>query len=353
MALGERIARAIRRDEPFHVYMVLPVHPEGKLDDITIVGQIHWTMQSLVFADHSLINLVRRAIAARAKCKNKFSTDEVWKQALQDAGKLVGKNAPYEKVTEEQWSKYLTLLNLRTCEEVGGYVRTEQVYIHSKLLIVDDRHIIMGSANINDRSQNGSRDSEIAVMLLDTEEEQKPLHNRTTHVNKLARKLRIDLWKKHFALKGGNSIVKPATSMEAFLEKPAAAATIQAVQGLASDNTDIYTEAFSHIPWSVTKGDIKAGASIWPVCPMDQTGATAASYAALMPFSKEFWNRKKVIPPKGIKGFITKLPIYWTMGENNHPGQMSVMALTFNELPQSDQLIASEENHRNRSSGQS
>jgi phospholipase D1/2 len=29
---------------------------------------------------------------------------------------------------------------------------TEQVYIHAKLMIVDDRVAIIGSANINDRS---------------------------------------------------------------------------------------------------------------------------------------------------------------------------------------------------------
>lgn len=31
-------------------------------------------------------------------------------------------------------------------------------------MIVDDNYVIMGSANINDRSMLGSRDSEIAVI---------------------------------------------------------------------------------------------------------------------------------------------------------------------------------------------
>jgi phosphatidylserine/phosphatidylglycerophosphate/cardiolipin synthase-like enzyme len=38
---------------------------------------------------------------------------------------------------------------------------TELVYIHSKLLICDDRIVICGSANINDRSLLGTRDSEV------------------------------------------------------------------------------------------------------------------------------------------------------------------------------------------------
>ena len=41
----------------------------------------------------------------------------------------------------------------------------EMIYIHGKLLIVDDRVLICGSANINDRSQCGDRDGEVCVVL--------------------------------------------------------------------------------------------------------------------------------------------------------------------------------------------
>ena len=36
-------------------------------------------------------------------------------------------------------------------------------------MIVDDRVTIIGSANINERSQRGDRDSELACILRDTE----------------------------------------------------------------------------------------------------------------------------------------------------------------------------------------
>jgi phospholipase D1/2 len=39
------------------------------------------------------------------------------------------------------------------------------IYIHSKVMIVDDRAFIIGSANINDRSMLGSRDHEIAICV--------------------------------------------------------------------------------------------------------------------------------------------------------------------------------------------
>lgn len=41
------------------------------------------------------------------------------------------------------------------------------MYIHSKLIIVDDRKVILGSANINDRSLLGERDSELGIIVED------------------------------------------------------------------------------------------------------------------------------------------------------------------------------------------
>jgi len=55
-----------------------------------------------------------------------------------------------------------------TDNEVDDFV-TEQLYIHSKLMIVDDRIVIIGSANLNDRSQVGFRDSEIAIVIEDSD----------------------------------------------------------------------------------------------------------------------------------------------------------------------------------------
>ena len=39
----------------------------------------------------------------------------------------------------------------------------QMIYVHSKMMIVDDAYIIVGSANINERSMAGTRDTEIAV----------------------------------------------------------------------------------------------------------------------------------------------------------------------------------------------
>ena len=41
------------------------------------------------------------------------------------------------------------------------------IYVHAKMMVVDDKVAIIGSANINDRSMQGHRDSEIAVIVRD------------------------------------------------------------------------------------------------------------------------------------------------------------------------------------------
>jgi hypothetical protein len=41
--------------------------------------------------------------------------------------------------------------------------RRFMIYVHSKMMIVDDEYIVVGSANINQRSLDGTRDSEIAI----------------------------------------------------------------------------------------------------------------------------------------------------------------------------------------------
>ena len=41
--------------------------------------------------------------------------------------------------------------------------------VRKQVLIVDDRLAIIGSANINERSQRGDRDSEIAAVIRDTD----------------------------------------------------------------------------------------------------------------------------------------------------------------------------------------
>lgn len=331
-ALGERIEHAVRWGMPFHAYIVLPVHPEGQLNDIAIVGQIHWTMQSLVYASHSLVNRVRCAIAAKGLCKNPMNK-AAWQAAMVQARELSPKSdlRYYEQIKPAQWAPYLTLLNLRTCQMLGGQTRTEQIYVHSKLLIADDSHVIMGSANINDRSLAGHRDSELAVYIDDRKVVKAPLNGKVTEVHAFAHELRKALWRKHLGLSGGgNGVVQPASHLASLLARPSARSTIRAIQDLARANQAAYEQAFGFLPRSNQQSSPRTPASIWPVFNRDseQSSLPAEAYAEQMPFAEKFWQTKaSSTPPQGIKGYFTALPIRWTAGENNHP-EMNKLLLT-------------------------
>lgn len=62
---------------------------------------------------------------------------------------------------------YITFCGLRTYGRLSndGLVATSQVYVHSKVMIIDDRIAFIGSSNINDRSLLGSRDSEVLFVM--------------------------------------------------------------------------------------------------------------------------------------------------------------------------------------------
>ncbi|KAG8962140.1 hypothetical protein FRC03_004555 [Tulasnella sp. 419] len=84
-------------------------------------------------------------------------------------------------------------------EEKDCFV-TELLYIHSKLMIVDDRRVIMGSANINDRSQKGDGDSEIALVVEDTDMIETTMDGRPYMAGRFAATLRRKLYREHLGL---------------------------------------------------------------------------------------------------------------------------------------------------------
>ncbi|KIY44775.1 phospholipase D [Fistulina hepatica ATCC 64428] len=83
-----------------------------------------------------------------------------------------GPNSIYGRLRKEgiEPEDYFTVFSLRNWGKLRGDVlTTEQVYIHGKVCIVDDRLVIIGSANINERSLRGDRDSELAAVIRDTD----------------------------------------------------------------------------------------------------------------------------------------------------------------------------------------
>ncbi|KAI1099665.1 phospholipase D/nuclease [Jackrogersella minutella] len=84
-------------------------------------------------------------------------------------------------------------------EEVDNWIQ-EELYVHAKLLIADDRIVICGSSNLNDRSQLGNHDSELSIVMEDTARIQSVMDGQVFEAGKHAATLRRYLWREHLGL---------------------------------------------------------------------------------------------------------------------------------------------------------
>lgn len=180
-ALFNRIMEAHRDRKCFRVIVVIPLLPgfQGGVDDYgaaTVRAIMHWQYRSICRGRHSLL------------------------QRLYDAVGLEAEN-------------YVSFYGLRNYGKLseGGPLVTSQVYVHSKIMVVDDRTVLIGSANINDRSLLGSRDSEVAVVLEDQEFIDSYMNCEPWKAGKFVHSLRTSLWAEHLGLSQSemNVVVDP------------------------------------------------------------------------------------------------------------------------------------------------
>lgn len=97
---------------------------------------------------------------------------------------------------------YITFCSLRKWGKIGPEHRltTEQLYIHAKLMVVDDRSVIIGSANINERSMRGVRDSEVAVCVRDTQVVESVMDGKPYQAARFAYTLRLRVMREHLGI---------------------------------------------------------------------------------------------------------------------------------------------------------
>lgn len=93
---------------------------------------------------------------------------------------------------------YIQFFSLRTWAKFkSGALTSELVYIHGKTMIVDDRIVLCGSANINERSQLGDRDSELLAVVRDTDMIDGTMAGKPFKVGRYAHTLRMRLMREH------------------------------------------------------------------------------------------------------------------------------------------------------------
>ncbi|EIW52191.1 phospholipase D/nuclease [Trametes versicolor FP-101664 SS1] len=153
-------------------------------------------------------------------------------------------------------------------EERNAYV-SELLYIHSKVMIVDDRRVIMGSANLNDRSQKGDGDSEIALVVEDEDMIESTMNGEPYQVGRFAASLRRKLYREHLGLippqdcdNQPDSFQRPAPHPNAdeteqdedrAVADPICDDTMNLWENTARTNREIFTEIFRPVPTNLIR----------------------------------------------------------------------------------------------------
>ncbi|KAM3718441.1 Phospholipase [Dirofilaria immitis] len=221
--LCERIKRAHRDRAKFRVYIMLPLLPgfEGEIGapgGSALQAVLHWTYKSLSRGPDSLIESLKR-----------FVPDPM---------------------------EYIHIGSLRTYEVLSGKLLSEIIYIHCKLMIVDDRYVIIGSANINDRSQVGNRDSEVCILVKDYEHVPSRMNGKPYDAGKFASSLRKTLMMEHLGLLPEQKRKPPKREID--VDDPVADSFFFGTWGaIAKKNTEIFEKVFNVIPTDKVKDFIE------------------------------------------------------------------------------------------------
>ncbi|XP_073292448.1 phospholipase D zeta 1-like [Primulina huaijiensis] len=209
-SLYNRIMRAHKEKKCFRVVIVIPLLPgfQGGVDDsgaATVRAIMHWQYRTICRGHGSILQKLCSKLGA---------------------------------ITQD----FICFFGLRTHGRLfyGGPVVTSQVYVHSKVMIVDDRCALIGSSNINDRSLLGSRDSEISVVIEDKEFVDSTMNGKPWKAGKFAFSLRLSLWAEHLGLN-----IEEVDQ----IKDPIADTTFKDLWfEIAKSNTKIYQDVFSCIP---------------------------------------------------------------------------------------------------------
>lgn len=147
--------------------------------------------------------------------------------------------------------------------EMAAFV-SEELYIHSKVLIADDHLVICGSANLNDRSQLGDHDSEIAVVIEDPTPVESTMAGRPYTASAFATSLRRQLFRKHLGLLPHQAPDRPDanwtpvdrdpnrydwdSAADRLVRDPLGDGFMKLWRGTAKQNTDAFSKAFHPVP---------------------------------------------------------------------------------------------------------
>ncbi|KAJ4749067.1 Phospholipase D [Rhynchospora pubera] len=142
--LALKIVSKIKARERFSVYIVIPMWPEGNPTTAA--------MQEILFWQGLTMKMMYKTIANALEQEGLSETHHP-----QDYLNFycLGKR---ESSTRDR-SSFMSEASTKSSQKFRRFM----IYVHSKGMVVDDEFVLIGSANINQRSLEGSRDTEIAM----------------------------------------------------------------------------------------------------------------------------------------------------------------------------------------------
>eukprot|EP00253_Pinus_taeda_P033843 PITA_33843 len=179
-----KVVSKIRARERFAVYVVTPMWPEGIPEGGTVQAILHWFRNTV----RMMYKMIGEALREEGLDQEFHPTDYLNFFCLGNREvKLPGEYETPQRPEEgsDYWNAQIH--------------RRTMIYVHAKFMIVDDEYIIIGSANLNQRSMDGARDTEISQGCYQPQ-----------HINEQGRRARgqifgyrMSLWYEHFVQKNG------------------------------------------------------------------------------------------------------------------------------------------------------
>ena len=213
--ITQKIVEKIHANERFVAYIVIPMFPNGNPASAHVQQILHYQYRTMEMMYKNVADAIQESGG------NSHPTD--WLLFL-----CLGKR--------EAKGDHLDLLDEPNEQMAKLFRQTLRfpIYVHSKMMIVDDVYIILGSANINERSLAGTRDSEIALGCW---QPSYTLQNPFGNVHSF----RLSLWSEHFG-----------SYVDEKMKYPETVECVRKVKEISDHNWKMYTGPIG----SVTPGHI-------------------------------------------------------------------------------------------------
>uniref|UniRef100_A0A3Q2WQR7 Phospholipase n=1 Tax=Haplochromis burtoni TaxID=8153 RepID=A0A3Q2WQR7_HAPBU len=275
-AIAERIIRAYREGKTYRVYVVTPLLPgfEGDINTgggSAIQAVMHFNYRTMNRGDHSIISQLKKEMG-------------------------------------DNWINYISIAGLRTHTDLEGKLVTELIYVHSKMLIADDNTVVIGSANINDRSMLGKRDSEVAVIVEDSEMVDSVMDGEPYKAGKYALQLRLECFK---------TILGTYTDPTIDVSDPISDHFYKEVwMSTSARNASIYQRVFRCLPSSDVRNIMElegylAKAGLDKEDPARAQEELKKIRGFLVQFPLQFLSEQNLLPPIGSKEAMVPMEV-WT-----------------------------------------